>query len=120
MTKSTALPFEAINIPVVYVDFETLRIYAGLGSLGLILAFQTVLRNWWHIIKAEWMQSLQSSSEAPARARSCSNMRQDGASRHFRFTPQLEQTRVVVMASGNSGWQDVQASSGWTPSPSSK
>ena len=110
-------PIEAINIPVVYVDFETPEQYTrDLGILGQIFGNPQRAEE----LTAYYQGKVDAITAAlPAEASRPSTLMlqyalKDGA---VAFTvPPLSwmQTRLVEMAGGTVAWQDVQASSGWT------
>jgi iron complex transport system substrate-binding protein len=110
-------PIEAINIPVVYVDFETPEQYSrDLGILGQIFGNPNRAEE----LVAYYQGQVDAIAKAlPAEAARPSTLvlqyaLKDGA---VAFTvPPLSwmQTRLVEMAGGSVAWQDVQASSGWT------
>jgi iron complex transport system substrate-binding protein len=110
-------PIEAVNIPVIYLDFETPEQYTrDLGILGQIFVNPQRAQE----LVAYYQGKVDAITAAlPADASRPSTLvlqyaLKDGA---VAFTvPPLSwiQTLMVEMAGGTVAWQDVQASSGWT------
>jgi iron complex transport system substrate-binding protein len=110
-------PIEAVNTPVIYVDFETPEQYArDLGILGQIFGNPQRAEE----LAAYYQGKVDAITAAlPAEASRPSTLMlqyalKDGAVA-FKVPPlSWMQTHLVEMAGGTVAWQDVQAGSGWT------
>jgi iron complex transport system substrate-binding protein len=117
LVDTVGQPIEALNIPVIYVDFETFEQYSrDLAILGKV--FQNEARaaelSAYYQSKAEQIQRAVSSVKTKPRVLMLYYSAKDG-NVAFNVPPiTWMQTQMVQMAGGEPVWADANLSKGWT------